>query len=163
MPGTRHPAELEGYLEGVARRLHELRQAGTPREDLEEQWRNARSAFRAGQLPTTDRVLRAVDAELDLQRTEQELTEIPRGLVGYVAKGDRGTPPGPEEEPLANRLRLLARLAGLRQAQGHDVAEAIRGLDRAQTAYRRGDRVEARREADRAHALLEREVPTSGP
>jgi hypothetical protein len=155
MPTARHAAELEGYLEGVARRLAERRRDGTPSPELEARWAEAKATFRRRDGEATDRILRGIDAELDALHVEQELTEIPRGLVGYTPKGDRGAPPGPEEEPLANRLRLLVRLAALRQASGHDVGAALAGLARAQAAYAAGDRVLARREADDAHRRLE--------
>jgi predicted lipid-binding transport protein (Tim44 family) len=68
-------------------------------------------------------------------------------------------PPGPEEERLANRIRLVGRLAAVRESSGADVRQVREHLTAAQTAYDRGDRNAARREVDRAHQLLESDAP----
>ena len=144
--------ELEGYLVGVARRLEELEVAEPP---LTAALAEARRSLRAGRLADADRQLRAIDAALDRRRPEMEMLDRPRGLVGYTPKGDRGVPPGPEEEPLQNRLRLVGRLASLREAEGHEVGEARRLLTEAQRAYDAGDRATARRRVDDAHRILD--------
>jgi hypothetical protein len=157
MAGVPHPSDLEGYLEGVTRRLAERRQAGTPEPELEAALTGARAALRRKAWSEADARLRAIDARLDAGREEMELTEHPRGLVGYVALGSRGVPPASEEEALANRIRLLVRLASVRRSVGGEVDTALRHLEAARRAYDTGDRATARREADAAHRLLETE------
>ena len=154
---TRRPDrdELEGYLVGVGRRLEEVRSAGQPDPDLEATLRKARVAVHANALDEADRLLRSIDAALDARRPEMEMLDRPRGLVGYTPIGDRGVPPGPEEEPLANRMRLVARLASLRESEGRDVGTARRHLREADAAYRAGDLAVARRCLDAAHRILD--------
>lgn len=155
MGGAPEPSDLEGYLEGVRRRLAERRAAGRPEAALEQQLEEARGSLRRRALAEADRRLRAIDAALDLGREERELTDRPRGLVSYVPLRGRGVPPGSEEEGLANRIRLLGRLAAVRRAGGVGIEAALRHLAAAQRAYDEGDRATARREADEAHRLLE--------
>lgn len=148
-------AELEGYLIGVERRLAERTAEGPVDPELGRELAEARTALRAGRLREADERLRRLDGRLDALRPEMEMVDRPRGLVGYVPKGDRGVPPTPEEDALANRIRLVGRLASLRAAEGREVAGALAALRRAQTAYDRGDREEARRALDAAHRALD--------
>ncbi|MGI0053754.1 MAG: hypothetical protein ACRECR_05825, partial [Thermoplasmata archaeon] len=92
------------------------------------------------------RLLEAVGEELARSRGESELAEFPRGLVGYVPRGDRGDPPG--EDPLANRIELLGRLLPLARLGVADGIRARAELAEAVEALRRGDRESARRRAD---------------
>lgn len=155
MGSARGADELEGYLEGVRRRVGERRALGPIDPDWVRRLSDAEQALRAGDLEVADRILRALDAVLDSLREEVELTERPRGLVGYVPRGNRGVPPGPEEEALANRIRLVVRLLAVRESEGLVLEEARRGLERARQAYAAGDRATARLEVDRAHELVE--------
>lgn len=153
MPPVRRREELEGYLEGVRVRLAppEIEE----RAALLAEWARARDALRAGRLAEAEALLRTIDGALDAQRLETVVVERPRGLTGYRTLGGAEVPPGPEEEALANRIRLIGRLATVRAAAGGDVV-AVRGdLAKAQAAYARGDRAEARRLVDRAHGRLE--------
>ncbi len=149
--------ELEGYLEGVRIRIDALDPSDALKARLRPRWTGAREAWQRGALDEAESGLLGIDAELDRARDETEVVERPRGLVAYTPIGGREAPPGPEEEPLANRLRLLVRLAAVRASHGRDVSEAQALLAAAHRAYERGDRAAARAEADRAHALLERE------
>lgn len=151
--------DLEGYLVGVSRRLEERTAAHGPDPALVEELAAARKALHAGRLSEADRKLRALDARLDADRPEVEMQDHPRGLIGYVPKGDRGVPPTAEEEPLANRIRLIGRLATVRAAEGRDVTVARRLLTEAQAAYDAGDRPLARRKVDDAHRRLDPDPP----
>ncbi|HTT26758.1 MAG TPA: hypothetical protein VMH90_07355, partial [Thermoplasmata archaeon] len=118
-PPTRE--DLEGYLVGVRRRVGERRTAGTIDPALGAELRAAEASLRAGELAEADRRLRRLDARLDELTPEVEMTDRPRGLVGFRTVGDPGVPPGPEEDPLANRLVLVGRLAAVRESQGRPV------------------------------------------
>ncbi len=145
--------EIEGFLEGVTHRLRGLPEP--PRRDLEADLGRAREAFALGALVETERILLDLEVRADAIEGEPELSEWPRGLVGYVPKGERGHATSDEEDPLSNRLRLIGRLAAVRRSQGRDVSRAEALLGEADAALRAGDRRSARRRVDEAHALLE--------
>ena len=154
--------DLEGYFVGVGRRIAERRTEGELDASFNAELAKARAALNGGRLEEADRILRALDARLDVLTPEMEMLDRPRGLVGYTPIGDRGVPPSIEEEPLANRIRLVARLASLRESEGRDVRAARRHLADARSAYESGDRPAARRSLDEAHRLLD-EVGDPGP
>jgi hypothetical protein len=80
-------------------------------------------------------------------RGEGEVTQWPRGLVGYTPSGPDDATPDPEEDRTTNRLRLAARLIGvLRPA---DVEPFVTELRTAEAALRAGRRAEADRRVDR--------------
>ena len=154
--------DLEGYFVGVARRVEERRAEAPLEPAVDTELKAARAALDAGRLAEADERLRALDGLLDARTPEMEMLDRPRGLVGYVPLGDRGVPPESEEEPLANRIRLVGRLASLRASEGTDVREARRELARAQAAYDAGDRPAARAAVDRAHRWLDEGTAGAG-
>jgi hypothetical protein len=150
--------EIEGFLEGVTLRLDQ-----SPRE---EQARHraalteAQHLLHRGRLVEAEALLVAVDAALESAEGEPELSEFPRGLVGYVPTGDRGHPTPEDEEPTANRIRLVARLIEVRRADGREVEGWVAALRAAQGAYAEGDRPRARRLCD---AVLREVESIAGP
>ena len=150
--------EVEGFLAGVDHRL--LSVSEPERSVLVADATAARAAFRSGDLVTAESILLALEERLDELEGEPELSEFPRGLVGYVPIGDRGHATPLEEDPLSNRLLLVGRLRDVVAAEGRDVAEAGELLRQARAAFDAGDRLAARGLVDRAHALLERD-PTA--
>lgn len=156
VPRTRFDRhELEGFLAGTRHALALARRDGRPRPELESVLTEAAGRLARGDLAAAAERVGAVDAVLRGERAESELTEFPRGLIGYVPRGDPGVPRTDEEDPLANRIRLLARLADV-AALGASELEAARGeLRAAEAALRGGDRAAARRAADAAHRIIE--------
>ncbi len=153
------PDELAGYLEGVRHRV-----AGSPpdrRLSWARQLRAAEAAFARGDRAEAEERLAALDDQM--VGDEPELSEFPRGLVGYVPVGDTGTPRPEEEDPLPNRLTLLGRLAMVEQSRGRDVRQALAQLKEAHAALSVGDRATARRIADEVHSDLERDPSFSRP
>ena len=148
--------EVEGFLAGVVERLAERRRAGTPRPELETRVEAARQELGRGGVRAAETALLDVDRLLDEDEEESELTEFPRGLVGYTPVGDRGRPPRDDEDPVANRLRLVERLLDVRRRAGHDVAAPLARLREAFAALRAGDRARARALGDEVHAVLDR-------
>ena len=138
--------EVEGFLEGVTLRLAHASSEDRARHGptLAE----AKHCLNRGQLVEAEALLVAVDSALEAAEGEPELSEFPRGLVGYVPTGDRGHPTPEDEEPVANRIRLLARLIDVRRSEGRDVARWVRALGEARAAYDAGDRPGARRRCD---------------
>lgn len=153
------PDELAGYLEGVRYRVAEA--PAERRPSLERELREAEAAIARGDRTEAEERLAALDDQMIGE--EPELSEFPRGLVGYVPVGGTGTPRPDEEDPLPNRLTLLGRLAMVEQRRGRDVDHTLARLKDAHAALRAGDRRTARRIADEVHGELERPPPTSGP
>ncbi|MGB7124119.1 MAG: hypothetical protein WBE40_04600 [Thermoplasmata archaeon] len=89
------------------------------------------------------------------KRGEGEVTQWPRGLVGYVSSGPEDETPSPDEDRTGNRLRLAARLLSVLRSQGRDVDREVRELAAADAAYSRGDRAGATRLVDRLFADLD--------
>jgi len=152
---TPRAEELEGFLAGLEFDLARLRREGTPDPTSERRLAQARRHLEKGELKEAERELQRIDERRRRRRSEVELIEIPRDLVSYVPKGERGSPPDRSEDPLANRLVLLGRLLRVRAAHGIDVESLIPELQAAEEAYRRGDRAKARSLADDVHAQLE--------
>lgn len=152
---SRAPEELDGFLAGLRHALDRRRAEGRDDPVAEDGWERARRAIELGDRTAAARYLTEVDDRLRADREESELTEFPRGLVGYVPKGDRGAPVPPEEEPLEQRRRLVLRLADLVELSPPDRARVESDLARAERALARGDRREAKRTIDEAHALVE--------
>ncbi|MCI4360449.1 MAG: hypothetical protein L3J91_01980 [Thermoplasmata archaeon] len=111
----------------------------------------------SGRLAEAEATLVAIDAALEHAEGEPELSDFPRGLVGYIPTGDRGHPTTDEEEPMANRIRLVARLIEVRRSEGRDVEAWIAALRAAQSAYLDGDRARARRLCDAVLSQVEHE------
>lgn len=145
-PGPPRRDELEGFLEGVRLRLVEL--PAEARAPAKQRLAEAERLLQAGALRDAEAALSALDAELDARQEEPELAEFPRGLVSYVPLGDRGTPTPEDDEPIANRIRLVSRLIEVRRAEGRDVAGWVAALTEARAAYAAGDRAAARRRCD---------------
>ncbi len=158
-PRPVRPAEVEGFLEGVRHRLKRRREAGTPDVDAERLFEEAQAATRRGDWPLAEERLHAADARLDAAEPERALSEWPRGLVGYVPRGEVGVPPEREEEPIANRLLLVHRLLEVRRSEGWNVEALYRLLAAAEEAYRAGDRARARALGDEVHRRLEGPAP----
>ncbi len=84
-----------------------------------------------------------------IARGEGEVTQWPRGVVGYVSSGPEDARPDPEEDRTGNRLRLAARLLSLLRARGAEVEGFVPELAAAEAAFRAGRRAEADRRIDR--------------
>ncbi len=82
-------------------------------------------------------------------RGEGEVTQWPRGVVGYVSSGPEDATPSPDEDRVANRLELAARLLDVLETQGRAVDALRVRLADARAALEAGDR-------GRAHELGER-------
>jgi hypothetical protein len=148
--GAPHPAEVEGFLQGVAHRLTE-----TPDPEAARLVDDARAAIRAGAWARAADRLEAASARLDALVPEDRLREWPRGLVEYVSTRPLGGPPGREEDPVANRLLLVQRLLAVRRADGIPVDDLVPPLADAEAAVRRGDATTARRLVDEVHRQLD--------
>jgi hypothetical protein len=102
-----------------------------------------------------------------VHRGEGEVTQWPRGLVDYVAKGPDDEDPSVEEDRTANRLRLAARLLAVLRAQGRDIDREVGELREAERAFSEGDRALATQLVDRLFADLDErrssERPDAGP
>lgn len=90
-----------------------------------------------------------------VHRGEGEVTQWPRGLVDYVAKGPDDEDPSVEEDRTANRLRLASRLLAILRSEGRDVAPEILELREAERAFADGDRARATRLVDQVFADLD--------
>jgi hypothetical protein len=90
-----------------------------------------------------------------VKRGEGEVTQWPRGLVGYVSSGPEDETPSPEEDRTGNRLRLAARLLSVLRSQGRDVDREVRELTDAEAAFARGDKIRATRLVDQLFADLD--------
>ena len=91
-----------------------------------------------------------------VRRGEGEVTEWPRGLVDYVAKGPEDDAPSLEEDRTLNRLRLAGRLLAVLRSERKDVAREVRELRAAEAAFRSGDRTRAGRLVDELLGELDR-------
>lgn len=136
--------DLSGFLEGVRHRLHERRRLGTPLPELEQRLASAEAAIAAGRFVEAEATLLVVSEHLDRGELEPELSEFPRGLVGYDAGADRGVRTPEEEEPVANRLTLVERLLTVAAADGVEVADLRATLVAARAEYAGGDRKRAK-------------------
>jgi hypothetical protein len=137
---------------------HRLRTGGFPQavvDEVVELLSQAETALGERRLPDSEGALLGAESRLDRLEEETELTEFPRGLVEYVARGPRGSPPPREEEPLANRMLIVERLWEVRRADGFPVEPLLKDLRDAERAYGAGDRGLARRLVDRVHTALE--------
>jgi len=83
-----------------------------------------------------------------VRRGQGEVTEWPRGLVAYTPAGPDDAIPSPEEDRVANRLALAARLLSVLRTQGRPVEREIAELAEARAAFRAGDRDRAARTVD---------------
>lgn len=152
------PDELAGYLEGVRHRVAEA--SPDRRPSWQRQLRAAEAAFARGDRAEAEERLAALDDQMVGE--EPELSEFPRGLVGYLPVGEIGGPRPEEEDPLPNRLSLLGRLAMVEQSRGRDVGAVLARLTEAHRALSAGDRGGARRIADEVLTELERTGPPAG-
>ena len=146
-------AELEGYVEGLRARL---RAAESPRPDVESILRDAGAALEHGELAEAERLLQQADAAIGPRRTDVEIFQRPRGLVGYRSSTGPEEPVTLDEEPLANRMLIVGRLLAVQQSRGAEVGGLVARLHGAEAAYRAGDRATAKRETDAVHEALER-------
>ena len=145
--------ELEGFLEGVTRRL-----ATAPvvlHSHLQAALERARQELARGELELAQATLQQIDDRLAEAVEEPELAEFPRGLLRYDPIGPRGAPRPEEEDPVANRLRLLGRLLAVRASQGMDVTRWVTRLRDAEAALEAGDRARARALGEQVHDALE--------
>jgi hypothetical protein len=148
--------EVEGYLAGMAHALEARRRSGTPDPRGEAELRSARRALAEGAPDRAAALLEAIDERLRAAEGEPELSEIPRDLVGYTPRGDRGRALAPDEEPLAHRRLLILRLVEVTQLPATERERALQELGAAERALAAGDRSTARRAIDAAHRRLER-------
>ena len=148
-------SEVEGFLEGVRHRLRSRREAGLAVPDLERRLVSAEASLSASDLTRTERILLEISGRLDEDEEEPELSEFPRGLIAYDAGTDRGVPTPEEEEPIANRLRIVDRLLAVAAAEGLAVDELRTLLGRARGAYDGGDRRQAKELGEQVLALLD--------
>ncbi len=91
-------------------------------------------------------------APRSVRRGEGEVTQWPRGLVGYTPSGPDDDTPDPDEDRTGNRIRLAARLLSVLAAQGAEVGSLVQDLAAAERAYRAGRHDEATR---RVETILE--------
>ena len=99
-----------------------------------------------------------------VRRDEGEVTSWPRGLASYTpAEQPDGGPPSEEEDRVAQRIHLAARLIALLAVEGRHEAEWDGELARARAAYRRGDREEARRRTEELLGALSAAADAIGP
>jgi hypothetical protein len=97
----------------------------------------------------------AADPRRPVKRGEGEVTQWPRGLVGYVPSGPEDEAPSADEDRTGNRLHLAARLLSVLRSQGRDVDREIRELTEAEAAFAKGDRPRATRLVDQLFADLD--------
>ena len=145
--------EIEGFLEGLTLRV--AKSDPPERERLRPDLEEAGRRLDQGELTEAEEILVRIDRALDESEGEPELSEFPRGLVSYVPTGDRGHPTPEEEEPIANRIRLVSRLIEVRRSQGRDVQPWVGALNAARDAYASGDRARARRLTDEVLRAVE--------
>ena len=88
------------------------------------------------------------DPRRRVKRGEGEITQWPKGLVGYVPSGPEDEVPSPDEDRTGNRLKLAGRLLAVLRSQGRDVEREVRELTEAESAFSRGDRARATRLVD---------------
>jgi hypothetical protein len=148
-------AELEGFAAGLRLQLDRLRQEGHSFLEGERHWSRAQTLLQAGRLPEARHQLLQLDRSLAAAQPLQEMTDRPRGLVAYRARGAVGVPPPREEEPIANRLLLVQRLWEVRRSQGRPVEALLPQLHAAEQAYRAGDRMRTRQLVDEVLGILE--------
>ncbi|HEV2519738.1 MAG TPA: hypothetical protein VGX00_03845 [Thermoplasmata archaeon] len=148
-------AEVEGFREGVAHRLVELRRRGTPDLLGEQALAQADAEIARGAHRSAEASLLQVHERLRRATEEIEVAERPRGLVSFVAPGPPDAPTPPDEDRLRNRILLLSRLASVRARSGGDVTGPLATLGAAARAIESGDRPAARRLVDRAANELE--------
>jgi hypothetical protein len=89
-----------------------------------------------------------------VKRGEGEVTQWPRGVAGYVASGPEDATPSPDEDRVANRLALVARLLSVARSQGRPVDGPLARLRSAREALERGDRAGASRAVEELIAEL---------
>ncbi|MGI0054340.1 MAG: hypothetical protein ACREB9_03130 [Thermoplasmata archaeon] len=98
----------------------------------------------------------------EVRREESEVSSWPRGLVSYTPSGRPEEGPPPEEEDrVAQRIRLAARLMDLLRSLGTERAEWRRELAACEAAYRAGQRTEAAHRVDRLIGELGAEADRS--
>ncbi|HEV2317675.1 MAG TPA: hypothetical protein VGV89_08905 [Thermoplasmata archaeon] len=138
--------------------MRRLREQGSPEARLESQLETVRRMLRSGDLRAAAEGLTSVDEELARRRGESELTEFPRGLVGYVPIGDRGRPLEPEDEAIAHRRRLVLHLTDLTPLAPEERQGILSTLREAERAIEARDRTRAKRLVDEAHTRLEAQL-----
>jgi hypothetical protein len=85
-----------------------------------------------------------------------EVTQWPRGVVGYVPSGPPDDVPSPDEDRTANRLKIAARLIGVVRSQGRPVDDLLADLRAAEATFASGDRAGGAALVDRLLARLDR-------
>jgi hypothetical protein len=159
---TTSVADLEGLLAGLTHRLSSV-PSGPGHATVVRLAEEGRVAMRQGKRADALAVLLRAHEILDSEEPEQELREFPRGLIAYLPRGDRGVPAGPDEDAVANRLRLALRLAAVRRRDGVDTGPIEERLREAESFYRAGERTAAVRSINAALGLLERAWPNGAP
>lgn len=96
-----------------------------------------------------------------VRRGEGEVTEWPRGLVEYVAKGPADSTPAPEEDRTRNRVLLAARLLGVLRSRGENIDRELASLARAELALKANDPARATQEVEALLADLDRRTGSS--
>ena len=154
--GRGRGADVSGYRVQVRHRLDARRREGRPHAAAEKLVREAGLWEAHGRFDEAEEALIEADRLLDEGESEQELTERPRGFVGYSPVGDPGVPPGVDEDPLANRILLVGRLLTLARAGGTAVDDLRAELAEAERAFRAGDRAGARARLDPIEVEIDR-------
>ena len=148
-------AELEGFAAGLRLQLDRLRQEAEPSLEGERLWSEALAHLKEGRLNEAQGMLLQLDRSLAAAQPPQEMTDRPRGLIAYRARGAVGVPAPREEEPVANRLLLVQRLWEVRRSQGRPVEALLPQLHAAEQAYQAGDRQRTRLIVDQVLSALE--------
>lgn len=93
-----------------------------------------------------------------VRRGEGEVTQWPKGVVGYVPVGPVDPGSSSEGDRLENRIELAARLIALLRAPDRGMEAEIRQLEGAREAVAAGDRGAAGERVERLLAQLGREA-----
>jgi hypothetical protein len=157
--GAPSEAELAGFREGMARALAERRTEARPEPEGEAELARADRALARHRLDEAEAILTRIHGRLQASEREFEVTERPRGLVGYVAPGPADDPAPPEEDRLRNRILLGLRLATVRARSGADPTAPLEALAKAAAALARGERPEAERFVEVAFRAIEGPPP----
>ncbi len=96
-------------------------------------------------------------------RGEGEVTQWPRGVVGYVPSGPADDVPSPDEDRVANRLTIAARLIAVLRSQGRPVDDLVAELATAERTLAAGDRIGAAARTDRLLARLDSRSDEASP
>ncbi len=129
----------------MAQALSQRRAGDRADPEGESELAQAEEALAHHRLHEAEALLTRIHDRLESTAREFEVTERPRGLVGYVAPGPADDPAPPEEDRLRNRILLGLRLATVRSRSGADMTGPLEALAKAAAALACGARPEAER------------------